>query len=83
MRLTITYKTTSFKALGGRITQTFEIVKLLSKIQAQVFFHMLMMATLNSYLLYKKHCLKLRKKPVLHRVFRKEIVKALVAETTP
>jgi len=49
----------------------------------KVFFHMLMMATLNSYLLYKEHCLKLRKKPVLHRVFRKEIVKALVAETTP
>jgi len=36
MRLKITYKTTLFKALGGRITQTFEIVKLFSKIQAQI-----------------------------------------------
>jgi len=36
MCLKITYKTTSFKALWGRITQTFEIVKLLSKIQAQI-----------------------------------------------
>jgi hypothetical protein len=36
MLLKITYKTTLFKALGGRITQTFEIVKLFSKIQAQI-----------------------------------------------
>jgi hypothetical protein len=33
MHLKITYKTTLFKALGGRITQ---IVKLFSKIQAQI-----------------------------------------------
>ena len=38
MSLKITYKTTLFKALGGRITQTFEIVKLFSKIQAQNFY---------------------------------------------
>ena len=36
MHLKITYKTTLFKALGGRITQMFEIVKLFSKIQAQI-----------------------------------------------
>ena len=48
----------------------------------KVFFHLLMMATLNAYLLYKEHCAKWRKKPVLHRVFRREVVKALVGETS-
>lgn len=42
-----------------------------------------MMATLNAYLLYKEHCAKLRKKPVLHRVFRREVIKSLIGETTP
>lgn len=49
----------------------------------KVFFHLLMMATLNAYLLYKEHCAKLRKKPVLHRVFRREVIKSLIGETTP
>lgn len=49
----------------------------------KVFFHLFMMTVLNAYILYKEHCIKLRKKPVLHRVFRREIVKALVAETAP
>lgn len=56
----------------------------------KVFFHLLIMATLNAYLLtlnayllYKEHCTKLRKKPVLHRVFRREVIKSLICETTP
>ena len=48
----------------------------------KVFFHLLMMATLNAYLLYKENCAKWRKKPVLHQLFRREIVKALVGETS-
>ena len=48
----------------------------------KVFFHLLMMATLNAYLLYKEHCAKWQKKPVLHRIFRREVVKALVGETS-
>ena len=35
MRLKITYKTTLFKALGGRITQTFEIVKCFPKFKCK------------------------------------------------
>lgn len=42
-----------------------------------------MIATLNAYILYKKYYTKLRKKPVLHRVFRIEVVKSLVNETIP
>ena len=48
----------------------------------KVFYHLLMMATLNAYLLYKENCAKWRKKPVLHQLFRREIVKALVGETS-
>ena len=48
----------------------------------KVFFHLLMIATLNAYLLYKENCAKWRKKPVLHQLFRREIVKALVGETS-
>ena len=44
------------------------------------FFHLLMMATLNAYWLYKDHCTKCQKKPVLHRIFWREVVKALVGE---
>ena len=35
----------------------------------KVFFHLLMMATLNVYFLYKENCTKCQKKPVLHRIF--------------
>ena len=51
-------------------------------LEKKVFFHLLMMATLNAYLLYKEHCAKWQKKPVLHRIFRREVVKALVGETS-
>ncbi|XP_033731218.1 piggyBac transposable element-derived protein 4-like, partial [Pecten maximus] len=47
----------------------------------KVFFHLLMLAVLNAYLLYKEHCRVGRKKSVLHRIFRREVVKQLLRET--
>ena len=49
MHLKITYKTTLFKVLGGRITQTFEIVKLFSKIQAQIWHRQIQFHLYNIY----------------------------------
>ena len=44
----------------------------------KVFFHMLMLSVLNSYILYKEHCRKIGKSPPLQRVFRKECVKEMI-----
>ncbi|CAG2189525.1 CHD4 [Mytilus edulis] len=49
----------------------------------KVFFHLLMLATLNAYLLYVEFCRKKNRKPVLHRVFRREVVKSLISATAP
>ena len=49
----------------------------------KVFFHLLMLATLNAYLLYSEFCRKKNRKPVLHRVFRRQVAKSLISETNP
>lgn len=41
------------------------------------------MATLNAHLLYSEFCHKKNRKPVLHRVFRRQVAKSLISETNP